>query len=282
MDNERQDPPKIIKPPAAKFDPRRLALWLPWCFVHGGVVAWVAVQVERFAAPVLLFSLLVGAVLGATLVGMMRLAHVGHRWTLLSGTVLAVSVAVVGQHYLNFQSARREVREEVDRYRLAKSAFGDIVLGEMPVPPAGFVDYMHWRTARGFGFLGHNARGTLAWAIWACDALLVLAATVALVTPALRKPYCNRCYSWFSTTRRGPIDAGSARQLVDLAGVEPLDIKEDASAGYRLLACSGGCGPTGFELRYEKSGGRSPLVAWLDADERNQVVATLDKRIAER
>lgn len=280
MDTERQHRPEIDKPPAAKFDPKRFAFWLPWCALHGGVVAYISVQVEQFAAPVLLFSLLVGVVLGATLVGMVRLSQVGHRWTILSGTVLAVSVAVVGQHYVNFRNARREVRDEAQRYRLAQSAFGDLVLGEMPVPPDGFVEFFRWRAARGFDFLGYNARGTVAWVIWVSDGLLVLAASLGLVTPALRKPYCNRCGTWFNTTRRGPIDANSARQLAALVGVEPPEEEENTSAAYRLLACSGGCGPTGFELRFERSSGGTAK-AWLDADGRNQVVATLDQRIAE-
>ncbi|NQT17892.1 MAG: hypothetical protein HQ582_34390 [Planctomycetes bacterium] len=213
---------------------------------------------------------------------MVRLSGVGHRWTILSGTVLAVSVAVVGQHFVNFRIARREVRDEAQTYRLAKSAFGDMVLGEMPVPPAGFVEYLRWRAARGFDFLGYNARGAVAWLIWAADGLLVLAGTLALVAPATGKPYCNRCKSWFSTVRRGPIDPSSARQLAAFVGAESAEGEENASAGYRLFTCRGGCGPTRFELRYERSGGGPSLAtAWLDAQQRNELVATLDKRIAE-
>ncbi len=96
----------------------------------------------------------------------------------------------------------------------------------------------------------------------------------------IKPPNCNRCGTWFSTTRRGPIDANPARQLAALVGVEPPGEEEDASAAYRLFACNGGCGPTGFELRFEGSGG-GPAKAWLDAEGRNQVVATLDKRIVE-
>jgi hypothetical protein len=282
MDTERQNHSQTQKPPPAKFDPLRFAFWLPWCFAHGAAVAWIAAHVEQFAAPVLLFSLLVGVVLGATLIGLTRLAHVGHRWTILSGAVLAVSVAVVGQHYINYRIARRQLRDQAERYRLARSAFGDMVLGEMPAPPAGFVDFFRWRAARGFEFLGCDAKGAVAWLIWAADGLLVLAAALAVVVPALKKPYCSRCKSWFNTTRRGPLDADSARQLATLVGAEPPKIEEDTLAGYRLFTCAGGCGPTGFELRYDQSGRRrSSLVAWLDAEQRNRLVAALDQRIAD-
>jgi len=238
----------------------------------------MAVLVEKFRAPVLLFSLLVGVVLGATLVGMARLCQVGNRPTILLGTVLAAATAVVGQHYISYCSACREARHDARMYRLAKSAFEEHVLGEMPVPPDSLFEFLRWRAGRGFDFLGYNARGTIAWTIWALDGLLVLGAALLLVVPASRRPYCDRCRSWFSTTRRGSIDAATARHLAALVRAELPG--EPASAGYRLVTCNGGCGPTGFELRWLKPGGESSAAyVWLDVEQRNRIVQALDEGI---
>ena len=88
MDTKVQPSPNPPQPPTApRFRWGRLLLWLPVCLVHGGAVAWAATLVERFSAPVLLFSLLVGAALGGTLVGAIRLLQIGNRPTVLLGTV---------------------------------------------------------------------------------------------------------------------------------------------------------------------------------------------------
>lgn len=279
METDRQDIPAVAREPAAaRFRSGQLLFWMATCAVHGVAVAWMAVLVEKFRAPVLLFSLLVGVVLGATLVGMARLCQVGNRPTILLGTVLAAVTAVVGQHYISYRSACREARHDARMYRLAKSAFEQQVLGEMPVPPGSLVEFLRWRADRGFDFLGYSAQGVVAWTIWALDGLLVLAAALLLVAPASRRPYCDRCRSWFGTTRRGSIDPATARRLAAIIRAElPGEL---AGAGYRLVTCSGACGPTGFELRWLKPGGESSSsYVWLDVERRNQVVQALDKSI---
>jgi len=282
METVQHDRPTDQTPPAApRFHWDRCSFWVPACLVYGGLVGWVAVLVEPFWAPVLLFSLLVGVVLGASLVGMSRVCQVGNRFTVLLGTVLAALAAVFGQHYVSYRLARREAVEDAQTYRLARSAFQDKVLGEMPVPPADFLEFLCWRAARGFALFGFKARGAVVWMIWTMDGSLVLGAALAVVVPALKKPYCDRCRSWFVTTRRGPVDAETARKLA--AAIETELPDEIASAGYRLSACNGGCGPTRFELRLEKPGGESSSAkAWLDVERRNQVVRALDEGIHHR
>ena len=282
METERHDTPTHQSPPAAarlRWD--RCWLWVPACLVYGGLVGWVAVLVEPFWAPVLLFSLLVGVVLGASLVGISRVGQVGNRLTVLLGTVLAALAAVFGQHYVSYRLTCREAAEDAQTYRRAAYLFQDKVLGEMPVPPDDFLEFLRWRAARGLRVFGLQAQGAVVWMIWTMDGVLVLGAALAVVVPALNKPYCDRCRSWFVTTRFGPVDPETARKLAAVTQTELPD--EIASARYRLSACNGGCGPTRFELRVEKPGGEwSSAKAWLDVERRNQVVRALDEGISYR
>jgi hypothetical protein len=252
---------------------------MPWCAVHGGLVAWVAATIEQVRAPVLLFSLLVGIVLGATLAGAIRLGQVGNRPTILLGTVLAALIAVLGQHYIGYREACQRARQDRRTYDLARLAFHDAVLGETPVPPSSFVDFLRWRAARGFAILGFKARGAVVWLIWTLDGLVVLGAALGVVVPALRKPYCDRCRSWFGTVRRGRIGKATAREL---AAVIEADLPEPlASARYRLFTCRGGCGPTGLDLEWQDAAGHPAAArAWLGAERRNRVAQTLDKGVS--
>jgi hypothetical protein len=240
------------------------------------VVAWAATLVERFTAPVLLFSLLVGAVLGATLVGMIRLFQIGNRPTVLWGTVVAALIAVVGQHYFSYRTAYRAAVEDGRTHQLAQLAFRGQGLQEMPVPPKGFFRFLCWRAARGFGLLGYQAQGWVVWLLWAADGALVLVASLGVVRLAVNRPYCDLCRSWFRTTRSGPAGAGTARRLAELVQAElpePL-----ASAQYRLFACRGGCGPAGLELHWVgPKGDASSVKVWLDLARRNQIVQALDQ-----
>lgn len=276
MDTERKQDPTSAEPPGApELQWRRLALWLPVCCVHGAGLAWAAVTVQAYFAPWLVFPLLLGAVLGATGVGLMRLCQVGHRGTLLLGTLTAALVTVGGQHYIGYRTARDVAQQEAETFRLARQFKPELLKGSAPMPAEGFVQFMRWEAARGRPIGSYTAQGLLAWGTWVLDGLLVLAAAVAVVVPASRQPYCSRCRSWFRTTRRGRLDALAAGELasrIELA--VPGDL---ASVRYRLVACAGGCGPTGFELCWENASGKSSSArVWLDAERRNRIVDTLD------
>jgi len=257
----------------------RFLFWMLICFVHGAAVAWAAMVVHNDFdfAPLVFFPLLTGVVLGATGVGLVRLCQMGNRPTALLGTVLAAAVTVVGQHYIGYREACREERQQAETYRKAERAFPDLLKGRIPAPPAGLLDFLRSQAAQGRPILaGHVARGWLAWLTWSCDAFLLLAASLAMMIPALKQPYCSRCSSWYRTMRNGRIDAETARILAETARM-PLaaSIK---SARYRLLSCNGGCGPAGFELSWEDlEGDTSSARTWLDADCRNRVMQVLDE-----
>lgn len=282
MDAPREDSPAGVETPApAPFRLVWFILWMPACFGHGLALAWVAVIAGEYFAPLLLFPLLVGVVTGATAVGLVRLCQIGNRTTILAGTVLAALVAIAGQHYVKYRVAQQAAAKELETFQKAQSRFPDLVRGFPSPPAANFAQYMSWQAAHGREIAyGYVARGWMAWLSWAVDGLLVLASSLALARLAVRQPYCNRCGSWYHATRAGRLRQAAARQVAEIVAIElPA---EPASARYRLVACNGGCGPTGLALYWEEPGGKpASRRIWLSADRRNQVVQVLDKALEE-
>jgi len=157
-------------------------------------------------------------------------------------------------------------------------AFPKLTQRYEPKPPASLADYLQAQAqvGRDMNIHGYVARGWVAWLSWAVDGLLVLAAALAMVVPAVRMPYCSRCQTWYRVIRSGRIDARTAGRLVELAEVRPGG--QPTSARYRLLNCHAGCGPTGFQLSWQESGGSTFSVqAWLDAECRDRVMKLLDE-----
>ena len=253
-------------------------LWLPACLVLGVLVAWAAVVAEEKFAPLIVFPLLVGVGLGALTVGLLRLGQVGNRPTVLLGAVLAAGVTVVGQHYVRYRAERARVERQVEEFRRAHLAYPQLTEGYEPSPPADFVGYLQAQaqTGRDMKMRGYVARGWAAWLTWAIDGLLALAATLAMVVPAMRLPFCNRCRSWYRVTRSGRVAAQTTGRLAELAGVRLEDLP--SSARYRLLNCHGGCGPTEFVLSWQPPRDAAFSVrAWLDPQQRDRVVQVLDE-----
>ncbi len=253
----------------------RAALWLALCVIQGALLAWAATAVEWLRAPLVVFSVLVGAVLGATLVGLFRLLEIGHRSTILTGAVAAALAMIAAQHYIAYRLACWQARDDAATYLLAKRMFGDNVLGSQPVPPDDFATYLRWRAARGIKVGSRHLQDSGIWILWLVDAALVTAATIGIVFPAARRPYCDHCRSWYRSTRRGAVDASRAAELAAVAGI---DLSGSAQAPrYRLVACRGGCGPTGLELQWiDKEGRHLSARRWLDSRARNDVAACLD------
>ena len=263
-------------PRAARFRWPALALWLPTCGLLSAAVAWLAVVVAKHFAPLMIFPILVGLVLGVTLVGLARLMQAGNRPTVVLGTIVACLVAVVGQHYACYRVDRDLDLEQAESFHQAEQKHPGLVLGTAPQPARDVFDYLRRQADEGRPLLGsYVARGPAAWTSWTADGLLLTAAALLVVLPAVRQPYCGRCRSWFRTTRRGQLDADSARRL---AGGLKIELPDSvASIDYRVVSCSAGCDPTGFEICWiGESGKSSSARVWLGADQRNQVTQTLD------
>jgi hypothetical protein len=251
-----------------------LVYWLPCAAGLGGAAAWLAVAVQEHFAPLLLFPILVGVGVGALNVGLMRLAQMGNRPTALLGTLLAVAVAVLGQHYLSYRQQEALRQRQIEAMQQTGPPG---VVRELAPPPLGFAEYMRRQAARGRPVAGYVLAGWAAWLSWAVDGLLVLAAALAMVIPAARLPYCKACRSWYRTVRAGRVPLALAQRLAEVASAT---IDDPVSwVRYRLACCQGGCGPTRLELFWEspERGGRRAIDAWLDVEHRQRAMAALDE-----
>lgn len=266
-----------LSPPRARFRPAQLGLWIPLCLIHGTAAAWLAFGAQKHFSPLGLFPLLVGLAVGVTLAGLMRLVHVAGTSTIVCGTLVASTVAVLGQHYFSYQEQRETAERQAAHFRMIAQANPDLVRGTPPEPASGVFEYLRWQAIRGRPMMGETvARGPWAWVSWAVDGCLTLIATLLVVVPASRKPYCDRCRTWYSTVRRGTLAASAARDLAMAVGSE---LAEDLQgAKYRFVHCQGGCGVAGLEICWELPKGLSKTAwVWLSPADRIRLEELLNR-----
>jgi hypothetical protein len=266
---------EIVARPAGRFSRSKLALWLPIGAVAGLATAWAATvfQTDFNYAPWLLFPLLTGLALAAMLVAAMRVFHIGHRSTILLGTIISASIAIVGQHYFMYRARASQIARQAEQLD-AKEQFALSVVApdRIPQPPENMAEYLSEGRPLWGGLV---ARGWVAWATWGIDALLTVAAAVAVVVPASRLPYCNECNKWYRTERSVRIEPSSANRLAEIAG---LETEENAkSARYRISDCPAHCGSSFLELSWEVATGNMRIErAWLDSDARKRATEELE------
>src|SRR5580704_3042388 len=111
--------PKLA-PAKVRFSMVHLFAWLAIATVIAVAIAALAFATAQVAAPLVLFPLLVGGVLGGSLVIAMRVVQIGHLPTIVIGALLAALVVVVGQHYASYLS-------ELHSAELAKIKFNEKV-----------------------------------------------------------------------------------------------------------------------------------------------------------
>ncbi len=261
-----------------RFVVSQALVWMLVAPILGAAVARLAVWVESYWAPLLIFPLVVGCGLGLLLAGLMRLGRVGHRATIGSGAVLAVAVAVAGQHYFSFRDAKAALAAQKPQ-DLPLEAFQDFQETrpqEMrPDASADLVRFMQRQAARGRAVSATFVlRGAAAWASWTLDGLLLLLAAGTIIYLACRAPYCSVCRSWYRTTRAGPLAADTAQRMAEAAS---LPVEEPfGAARYRLSHCASGCGPSRLELASSGQAKTKVVAAWLSAAQREQVARVLD------
>ncbi|MBN2579227.1 MAG: hypothetical protein JXB10_09570 [Pirellulales bacterium] len=252
-------------------------LWLPGCIFLGLLVAWAAVDAQFYFAPLLLFPILVGVLLGALLVLLMRMAQIGHRPTIVCGTILAAGLTIWGMHYLTYLSNRRTAAAESANLEKAQRLQPEFAALRLPAPPDNFFQYMKEKAVQGRRiFHPYYFRGVYAWLLWSVEALLLTAATLLVAIPAMYLPFCRQCHSWYRTIRSARLPPGVFQQLADVLNLETTPRLR--SCRCRLLACLGGCGPTGCELAWEDLEGKTSFArVWLHPEQRNGIVETLDR-----
>jgi len=254
-----------------------LAIWLLGGIFLGTIVAKAAFDAQSYIAPLVIFPLLVGLVLGGLLLGLMRIGHVGHRHTIIYGTILAALIAIVGQHFFSYLSARNFQYDQSELVEKARPALPESVADRLPAPPANFFQYMRQQAHQGRILLfDYNARAWIAWLSWIIDGLLVMAGSLAVVVPAMFLPFCSRCHTWYGTIRSAHLPASAVKHIAALIGQEPGDRLR--SGRCRLICCRCGWGSTGCELSWEDTTGAvfSSRV-WLDTAARNQIMQVLDQ-----
>ncbi len=264
---------------SGRFLWRRLLLCLTVSPALGAGTAWMAVVAQEKFAPLIIFPLLVGVGLGAMLVGLIRLCHAAHRPSVLLATVLAVTLAVVGQHYLAYRAHRQQSEREAARIRRIRAEYPQLAPRRQPTLPPGFLAFLNAQAQGGRDMQvgGLVARGWVAWVSWAVDALLVLLAALAMVVPALWLPFCNRCKSWYRVTRSARLDGEAAQRLATLVPVR-RNGESLVSVRCRLLDCSQRCGPTSCESAWRTSKGDTvSMQAWLDDEGRQRVTRVFDE-----
>ena len=271
--------PTAYRPERGRFAWSGLAVAVVAAPAVGLVYAWIGAAVQPHFAPLVLFPVLAGVCVGLTIVGFVRFARVGNRPTILLAALMAALVAAGGQHYFNYL-------RHLSAWQAAASAAGDAhhlnSTENLQQAAPSFERYLVAQARRGRPLVGRLiARGTAAWIGWVVDALLIVAAAVAVTLPAMRVPYCNRCGTWYRTVRGGRLDVITARHLAALLGVELIEGLH--SPRYRLATCHGGCGPMRCLLSWEDTYDAVNLAqVWLDAEQRKRVTEILDRAAAEK
>jgi hypothetical protein len=267
-------PNRAAEPAPARFNLFKLAAYLPISLLVGALIGGAAAHVQTYFAPLVLFPLLVGAVLGGLLVIVMRVTNTGHRGTVVVVTLLAVATATAAAHYACYVFQGRA--EPDKRVAMVKAAFG-----EDTSAPANFADYLQREAKRGRTIFGDlHAKDAWVWVTWAADGLLLGAAALAVVILALRLPYCDHCRTWYRVTRIGRLKPATGA-LVGAAAAIAMPEKVH-SLRYRLLNCLGGCGPTGLDLMWRDDDGQPAAnTQWLAPEARDRIVQILDHRADE-
>ncbi len=248
----------------------RLVLALVFGPFAGLIWARAGQMAESYFGPMIFFSVVVGVLAGLTVVALVRFTQTGNRATILLAAVLAGGFAAVGQHYFRYL-----YQDEVRPVAAVAARPGPSAAPARPVTPSlCFSDYLVRQARLGRLLWGrHVARGAAAWLAWLVEGLLMVAAAVAVTLPAMRVPYCDRCRTWYQTSRSGKLDLPRAQRLAALFDVALPE--HPRSSRYRLLACESDCGPTRLDFSWEADGVELVRV-WLDAEQRKQVDAVLE------
>jgi hypothetical protein len=87
---------------------RAFLVWLGPALVVGIAVARVSVWVQPHFSPLVLFPLLIGASLGAILLGLLQLSRLYDVWLAIAGTIVVALVTAAAEHVFFYLDHRSE------------------------------------------------------------------------------------------------------------------------------------------------------------------------------
>lgn len=155
--------------------------WLPPALGHAVVVAWASLRVESYFALWLVFPAVVGAALGAGLASLAHFCRLADLKLLAAGTLAAVLLCVAMQHWVAYRQVVEQFRQR-EAALLAKAPLAGALALAGEQPPTSVWQFLRDDAAAGRVLIGGwRAQGAACWLSWGLDAMLVLAAALAMV-----------------------------------------------------------------------------------------------------
>jgi len=254
-----------MPPYASSLTPLRLFAWLCLSLASAVLVSWISIQVQQFGlAPVGVFSVLTGAVMGGAMVAWLYLLHFGHRLSAVCGAIVVAAFAAFAQHswaFVIFYENRRQALQQNPQAAL-------FLEQQLDLDWQGFTTFMRNEASREGAVL-----------LWSVDAALIILTATVLVFLALRRPYADCCRRWYGTVREGHLDHAEALPEELQAASEP-QLPRSGEVHYRLLHCRCGCGPLGVELRWKAAENHQRHTAWLTGEPAARVRVRLEEGTA--
>lgn len=189
--------------PVSRANRGKLPATLLWIALASAVAfgwAWLALRVQDRFAPVLLFPLLLGVLVGWSARWLTGLVGTPGRTAGWCGVALAALVAAASMHLLSWFDHRRAFEASVANNPHMQLA---VAAGSPPPEPPGFMTYLEAQATRGRVWLGGTRRGWAAWLTWGVDGSLMVAGALA---------------AWWFTGHPPPASRRGVRRLADPPG----------------------------------------------------------------
>ncbi len=267
-------------PPPPTTCPVRIVPWLAALLAAAWGAGLLAAIVQQRFAPLLLFPLLFGVVIGAAAVALARAIKLGHRAAVAFGAIAAVLLAVFALHWQSYRQAEAQALKDAEQHAQLVQFHPQFATTTVPPPPADVWQFLDERAAQGRLLPGGMLlKHSAVWGMWGFETLLTIVGALVVVIPSMRHPYCDRCRSWFRMVRRGSL---SLRTGEWVASRQKLPA-EHLPLAYRLLACESGCGATGLDVSWPVTQGARGVVPaggvrlWLSKDDCRNLLALLDE-----
>jgi len=205
---------------------------------------------QQYFAPLGLYPVLVGLVLGAGLVAALRLTQFGSRRCAMVGAAVATAVLIIAQFYGSYRL-----------YVAAVEAKAPAGVGRLPLdrlqPPDSLWAYLRQQAQYGRPlFAGITARDGWAWATWVGDWALAAAAAMVAVRQGFRRPWCARCHKWYRAVGEGQLSRETTGQIGKLAEVA----LPKTGGRYRVWSCPTAGHGTAIEIAWTQPATRPARV----------------------